>query len=161
MWNTSYKYSCSNLIFAVNIYFSRSMWNTAGRSEKTWRRRLLMSLMLIHSLDVRGCTRARTSDSDLDHWRRAMSGPRSMHHSLVTTDLQQSFYFNYSQCSRQHGGYNLCSTISKLYSSSVSAGECRRRRKKGDLQLTTVPTKPFGPIINFPSVYKPKALDVV
>lgn len=40
-----------------------------------------------------------------------------MHHSLVTTDLQQSYYFNYSLCSRQHGGYNLCSSISKLYSS--------------------------------------------
>lgn len=85
------------------------------------------SLMWTHTLHVRGCTRARTSGSDLDHWRRAISGPGSMHHSLVNTDLQQSFYFNYSQCNRQHRGYNLCSNISKLYSSSVSAGECKRR----------------------------------
>ncbi len=102
--------------------------------------------MWTHTLHVCRCTQARTSGSDLDHWRSAISGPGSMHHSLVTTDLQESFYFNYSLCNRQHRGYNLCSNISKLYSSSASAGECRRR---GSRQLTTVPTTPFGPTINF------------
>lgn len=30
--------------------------------------------------------------SDLDRWRRAISGQGSMHHPLVTTELQQTFY---------------------------------------------------------------------
>lgn len=53
--------------------------------------------------------------SDLDRWRGAVSGLRSMHHSLVTADLQQSFCFNYSQRSRQCGGRDLCSDISTTF----------------------------------------------
>lgn len=30
--------------------------------------------------------------SDLDRWRRAISGQGSMHHPPVTTELQQTFY---------------------------------------------------------------------
>lgn len=32
------------------------------------------------------------ADSDLDRWRGAISGRGSMHHPLVTTELQQTFY---------------------------------------------------------------------
>lgn len=53
--------------------------------------------------------------SDLDHWRGAVSGLRSMHHSLVTADLQQSFCFYYSQRSRRCGGRDLCSDISTTF----------------------------------------------
>lgn len=42
--------------------------------------------------------------------------------------LTSNSHFNYSLCNRQHRGYNLCSNISKLYSSSVSA---RGRRGGG------------------------------
>lgn len=53
--------------------------------------------------------------SDLDRWRGAVSGLRSMHHSLVTADLQQSFCFYYSQRSRRCGGRDLCSDISTTF----------------------------------------------
>lgn len=54
---------------------------------------------------------------------------------------------NCSPCNRQHRGYNLCSNISKLYSSSASAGKWKEERGKGASQWTAA--SPFGLSINF------------
>lgn len=95
------------------------------------------------------CAAAGASGADLDRWRGAISGQGSMHHSLVTTDLQQSFYFNYSRRSRQRGGRNLCSNISKVYSSSASlrrgvrAGKKKKKRRRRVIIDYTVPTSSF------------------
>lgn len=99
----------------------------AGSSQKTLQTHYLQRLVsrwpgwklgsVRSNVNIRFVCRARTSGSDLDHWRGAISGLGSMHHSLETTDLQQSLYCSLS--SHQHRGSNLCSASTNVTFPSV------------------------------------------
>ncbi len=131
------------------------MWKTAGLFKKTWQptlndmwsdgcgdeKQTESGLMWTHILHV---WLQPGQDIWLWPWPLERSHPWAEIHTSLSGDHWPPavIYFNYSQCSCQHRGHNLCSSISKLYSSSVSSGEYERRRG-GAWQLTLLSHLPI------------------
>lgn len=65
--------------------------------------------------------------SDLDRWRRAISGQGSMHHPLVTTELQQTFYLT-----TPSAAVNVVGATFVLTSAHSSAALCMLRGRAGE-----------------------------